>query len=121
MDFHKVCKHIRACLLPNLPRFRNLRDMETRTIPGKTYDFDLADRLRKARLEAGLSREDMSDLGVCSAASAHNYETRKTRPITAIARAWAEATGSDYEWLMTGTVTREYQTVRPPYLELVAA
>ncbi len=64
----------------------------------------MADRMRKARLDAGLSQKQIADLIGISRGSAINYENGQTRPLRAILAAWAEATGTYPEWLTTGRI-----------------
>jgi transcriptional regulator with XRE-family HTH domain len=73
-------------------------------------DFDMADRMRKAREVAGLDQRQMAETLSISRGSVSNYETRKTRPLPSILRAWAEACGVTVEWLTDAT--RQQRTPR---------
>lgn len=63
----------------------------------------MADRLRKARTDVGLSQQDMCDRIGISRKTVTNYENGDTRPLRAILNAWAEVTGTYVEWLEHGT------------------
>lgn len=65
-------------------------------------DFDMADRLRKAREVAGYTQGEMAARLSVSRQSVNNYEHRRTAPLPAIRKAWAEACGVSDEWLLTG-------------------
>jgi transcriptional regulator with XRE-family HTH domain len=73
-------------------------DPSWETIPRWTR----GDRLRKARLVAGVSPEEMADLLEVTDRTIRNYEQDRTpikRPAVA---AWALRTGIDREWLWNG-------------------
>jgi transcriptional regulator with XRE-family HTH domain len=60
--------------------------------------FGLGDHLRKARMSAGLSQEELAlRLGITSR-SVTNYETDRRRPPAATLTAWAAATSVPLWW-----------------------
>lgn len=67
-------------------------------------EWTLADRLRKAREDMGLSQWDFADFSGISRTSVVNYESGKRTPKGLYLRAWADATGVDPEWLETGAI-----------------
>jgi transcriptional regulator with XRE-family HTH domain len=90
-----------------------------------TYEWDMADRLRKAREVAGMDQGGMAARLSISRQSVVNYERRHTRPLPAIRKAWALACGVTDDYLTKGTpptagtssdagsdVTREYDARR---------
>lgn len=76
---------------------------------GNWFEFGLKDRLRKSREETGLSRAAFADLTGIARNTVLNYEHGKTKPNAIYLRTWADATGTDLEWLKTGAtpVTRQ--------------
>lgn len=70
----------------------------SRTLP----EFDLADRLRKAREWADLDQTELATRMGVSRGTISNNELGKTEPRLIVIRAWALATGVPIEWLMTG-------------------
>ena len=74
------------------------------TPPGRTASIGIADRLRIARDEADLGQRELAELIGASKATVTNYENRRrpTRRKAYIVKAWALATGFDYQWLLTG-------------------
>lgn len=64
--------------------------------------FNLADRLRKAREVTGLGVVEFADEVGISRNSVRNYETGVTVPRPVILRAWSLRTGVPAEWLETG-------------------
>ncbi len=61
--------------------------------------WTLADRLRKARLHAGLEQADLArEIGI-GRSTIVNYEAGKTEPSRPVLLAWAMRCGVDYEWL----------------------
>lgn len=63
-------------------------------------EWTLGDRLAKARIVAGLSREDMaSALGVAPR-TITNYEHDNTKPIAAVLEVWSNRTGAPLDWLL---------------------
>ena len=68
-------------------------------------EFDLPDRLRKAREAAELDQHDLAAVMGVSRATVSNAETgrRTVRRITI--NAWSLATGVPVEWLLTGHTT----------------
>lgn len=70
-----------------------------------TPEWTLADRMRKARIDAGLTAQQIADAIGISRKSVTNYETGATHPLRPILAAWAEVTGTYIEWLEEGVVT----------------
>ena len=77
--------------------------MATTTIPPKHIpQWTLADRMEKARKDAGLSTQEIADAIGISRKSVWNYEHGTTKPLRPILAAWAEVTGTYVEWLTGG-------------------
>lgn len=69
------------------------------------YDdpWTAGDRFRKAREHTGLDQDAFADLIGASRNTISNYETNAVaRHIRAIVNAWAIATSTSPEWLLTG-------------------
>lgn len=64
--------------------------------------WTLTDRLRKARLLAGLEQSDLAEMLRVSRNSISNYENGKTEPSATTFVRWAAATGVTLEWLAEG-------------------
>jgi len=62
----------------------------------------MLDRLRKAREEAGYSKEDFAVALEVSRNTIGNYESGKVRPQPVVIKMWALVTGVPVEWLRTG-------------------
>ncbi len=62
--------------------------------------WTLGDRLAKAREHAGIEQAELADRLLRSRATISNYENDVTRPADRVVRAWAEACGVDYAWLV---------------------
>lgn len=70
---------------------------------GTVPEFDIHDRLRKARDVAGLDQQTLGDEIDVSRNTVVNYETGSTQRLKAIVlKQWALRTGVPYEWLTTG-------------------
>jgi hypothetical protein len=72
---------------------------------GRTYEFGIADRLRRARELAGFDQRAFEDASGISRATISNYEQGKygkNGPGRVYVSAWATATGFDLDWLLTG-------------------
>lgn len=69
--------------------------------------WTLAERLKRARLVAGLEQAELSELIGASRASISNYENGRTEPTASTFVLWAEATGASLEWLAQGVVRPE--------------
>ena len=68
---------------------------------GKVPVWTLGDRLRKARLEAGLEQAQLAaELGIARNSVA-TYENGRTKPRRPVLLAWAMRTGVSLEWLTT--------------------
>lgn len=69
-------------------------------------DWTLADRMRKARLHAGLEQTEIAaDLGI-SRQSVGNYENGRTKPLRVVLMAWAMRTGVPLAWLRDGVMSQ---------------
>lgn len=66
--------------------------------------FTLADRLVKARTDAGINQERMGELLGCSRRTIVRYETNGEHVQRAVVLAYHVATGTDLEWLETGVM-----------------
>ena len=62
--------------------------------------FTFGDRLRRMRLDAGLSRSEMADTLGISPHTVTNYETDKTLPTDRRLKLWAEACDADPDLLI---------------------
>lgn len=70
-------------------------------------EFDIHDRLRKARELSGLDRAALADEIGVSRNTIGNYEGRATSHLKPIVlRQWALRTGVPYQWLLTGEGSR---------------
>jgi transcriptional regulator with XRE-family HTH domain len=65
-------------------------------------EFDLADRLRKAREWAGLEQTELADRMGVSRGTVSNAETRARTVRRITVNAWARVTGVPVEWLLNG-------------------
>lgn len=72
---------------------------------GATPEFNLADRMRKAMRDAGISAQDMAAYLGCSRTSISNWTNGRVEPDTRTLRLWALRTGVSYDWL-TGAPAR---------------
>jgi DNA-binding XRE family transcriptional regulator len=71
-------------------------------VSGTVPEFDINDRLRKAREVTGLSQAEMArEIGVART-SVVTYETGHKQPTRPVVRAWAFRTGVPYEWICHG-------------------
>ena len=96
----QACANSPFGLFPNDGRAAYFGHMSAHVI--NLLDFDMADRLRKAREVAGYTRGELAERLSVARQSVNNYEHRRTKPIPAIRKAWAEACGVSDEWLLTG-------------------
>ena len=63
----------------------------------------MADRFRKAREHLGMDQDEFAQLINASRSTVGNYESGTTkRPVGNIVAAWALATGTTVQWLLTG-------------------
>ena len=84
--------------------------MNTRTITRTTSlvpQWTLADRLRKAREEAGLEQLELAEISGISRAAISNAERGSTTPHRSTLMLWAMATGVSLEWIQTGEIPAE--------------
>src|SRR5258707_4757123 len=63
------------------------------------------DRLRKARLEAGLDQDALARVSGIARSSVINYESNRPIPAWPILLAWSKVTGIPLEWLCHGDLT----------------
>lgn len=93
-----------------------LTPQRDRVIP----EFELTDRLRRAREYAQLDQGELAEeLGI-SRNSVGNYENGRRTPTRPYLLAWADVTGVDAFWLETGMAPAENdgsQVVRPKGFE----
>lgn len=73
---------------------------------GIVPDFDLADRLEKARRVAGLSQLQLAEAIDISRRSVGLYECGHLEPKRHVILAWALVTGVSGHWLLTGRQPR---------------
>lgn len=66
--------------------------------------FNIADRLRKAREEAGLDQTELAARIAVSRPTVSNYETGFSPPRLIVLRAWAAVCGVEEEWLVADYV-----------------
>lgn len=80
--------------------------MQTSTLmtetPPRVPKWTVADRLRKAREEAGLDQAELASRAGLSRATVSNAERGVGIPQRATMLVWAMATGVDPDWLMQG-------------------
>jgi transcriptional regulator with XRE-family HTH domain len=69
---------------------------------GTTPEFNLADRMRKAMRDAGITASAMAEYLDVSRTSINNWTSGRIEPDTRTLRLWALRTGVSYGWL-TGT------------------
>jgi transcriptional regulator with XRE-family HTH domain len=75
--------------------------------------FTIADRLRKAREDAGLKQHQLADLLEVDANTVSNYENGNTKRHQRITLTrWALVTGVPVEWIKTGEIPGDVQ--KPP-------
>lgn len=74
---------------------------------GYIPQWTLGDRLRKARIDAGLTQAQLEEHAGISRRSAVNYEQGKTAPGRKELIAWSVATGVPLVWLETGEAPSE--------------
>lgn len=79
-----------------------LGHMTINAADGIVPDFDLGDRLRKARELLGMTRDAFADHTGISRGTVGNYELGKTKPNRLYLRTWARETGVSLQWLETG-------------------
>src|SRR5258708_18241596 len=71
-------------------------------VPGAVPEFDINDRLRKAREVTGLSQAEMArELGVART-SIVTYETGRKKPTRPVVPAWSFRTRVPYQWICHG-------------------
>ena len=74
--------------------------------PSAVPEWTLADRLRKARTDAGFEQADLEGLTGISRKSISNYENGYTVPSKPVLESWARYCGVPYEWLAGEGPTR---------------
>ncbi len=73
---------------------------------GVVPEWTLGDRLRKARLHAGLEQAELAtELGIARNSVA-SYENQRTAPRRPVLLAWAMRTGVSLDWLVGDTPSR---------------
>lgn len=73
--------------------------MSNLTEDGTVPVWDLADRMRKALRDSGVSVQEMADYLDVSRTTISNWINGRRPPPVAALRLWAMQTGVDYEWL----------------------
>lgn len=74
---------------------------------GRTHEFTVGDRLRKAREAAGYDQRAFEKASGISRATISAYELGKSTPKRPYLSIWANVTGTDLDWLMTGETVRQ--------------
>ena len=84
--------------------------------PPAVPEWTLADRLRKARGDAGYSQAELATVTGISRQSINRYETGRAVPDRSKLLAWATACHVDYEWLTGGSPEDQLLSVKnlPP-------
>jgi len=67
---------------------------------GTTPEFNLADRMRKAMRDAGITAAAMAEYLDVSRTSITNWTSGRIEPDTRTLRLWALRTGVSYGWLI---------------------
>lgn len=76
--------------------------------------WTLGDRLRKARVQAGLSRDTLAEhLGVTIAAIS-KWEVGTREPSVTVVRKWSQATETELVWLVEGDSSSTQKSTRKP-------
>jgi transcriptional regulator with XRE-family HTH domain len=83
-----------------------LDNMNAPASPSAVPEWNLADRLRKARISAGLEQADLEEIAGISRKSISNYENGRTVPSKPVLLSWALACGVDLDWLSGSGPTR---------------
>jgi transcriptional regulator with XRE-family HTH domain len=81
--------------------------------PSAVPAWTLADRLRKARISAGLEQAELETMTGISRKSISNYENGYTAPNKPVLLSWAMACGVDLDWLAGEGPTRRGGKRRP--------
>lgn len=72
-----------------------------------TPTFDMADRLRKALRESGVSVQEMADFLCVNRNTVGRFINGDREPKPPTVRLWSLRTGVSYEWLLNGTETHD--------------
>ena len=85
-------------------------------LPPAVPEWTLADRLRKARGDAGYSQAELAEVTGISRQSINRYETGRAVPDRPKLLAWATACHVEYEWLTGGRPEDQLLSVKnlPP-------
>jgi transcriptional regulator with XRE-family HTH domain len=78
--------------------------MTTLQNTGTVPEWSMGDRLRKARVETGMSVDEFAARCLVSAKTVNNYEGDKVAQRPLVIEKWAAVTGVNLEWLRTGHV-----------------
>ena len=77
-----------------------MREDDVRVVP----DWELCDRLRRSmRMVPGLSNEDIAEMMGVQRTTVSTWLGGRRVPNRAILLVWADMTGVDEQWLLTGT------------------
>jgi transcriptional regulator with XRE-family HTH domain len=68
--------------------------------------FDLPDRCRKAREEAGFNQVQLAAMIGIARSTVSNYETDAVSPRTVVLKVWAQVCGVEEDWLIHGDAER---------------
>lgn len=77
------------------------------TIQVTVPQFDVGDRLRKAREVTGLDRITFAERVGIARSTVTNVELGHRRPSNLVIRAWADFTGVPAEWILYGYTPRD--------------
>ena len=81
---------------------RNLAVMTTSLSVGRIPEWTVADRLRKAREDAGLEQQELAAMIGVARNTVGNAEKGKTAVRKIVLNQWSLATGVPVQWLETG-------------------
>jgi len=70
------------------------------TVDGAAPEWTLGDRLRKARMHAGMRQRELGDVIGVSQVSVNKYEHDGAQPRRPVLVSWAMATGVALDWLV---------------------
>jgi transcriptional regulator with XRE-family HTH domain len=85
--------------------------INTAATSGAVPEWTLGDRLRKARRRVEHKQEEIAGLLRISTRSIANYEGDITTPSYLVVKEWAQVTGVDLDWLLTGEPEEHVRTV----------
>lgn len=87
----------------NVTQNANVRLMKPQLVPGIVPEFELKDRLRKAREITGMTQDEFAERAGISRATVGNAESGRKVPHKATIRLWSQETGVSLHWLLNGS------------------